>query len=143
MPVHTHRFAIDTGAAQEIVDVTDRVREALGALPVQSGLAVVSTRHTTSGIRIGEAEAGLTRDLLDLLARLAPPGVGYRHDREPVDGRVNAHAHLAAFLLGASESIPVIDGALALGTWQRVFFVELDGPRRGREVLVTVVGDRR
>ncbi len=140
MAVHSRRLTIDSHAPAEIVDITERVREVLLERSVRQGLVLVATRHTTAAIRIGEAEPGLYADLLEFLARLAPPGAGYRHDREPVDGRGNAHSHLAAFLLGASEGVPVVDGALALGTWQRILFVELDGPREGREVVVTVLG---
>jgi secondary thiamine-phosphate synthase enzyme len=64
-------------------------------------------------------------DILNMLERLIPPSAGYAHDR--IDN--NADAHLKAVLLGSSETIPLIDGKLVLGTWQRIFFVELDGPR--------------
>ncbi|HNR58423.1 MAG TPA: secondary thiamine-phosphate synthase enzyme YjbQ, partial [Methanothrix sp.] len=90
--------------------------------------------HTTTGIIINEAESGLVADLLRRLASLAPPRNGYLHDR--IDD--NAHAHLQAVLLGNSRTIPVEEGCLALGTWQRVLFVELDGPRR-RSVLIKVL----
>ena len=139
--IHQAGLNLDTRAPVEIVDVTERVRAAVRASGVRCGLAAVATLHTTSGIRIGEAEPGLFADLAEFLGGLAPAGRPYRHDRAPVDGRANAHAHLAAFLLGASESVPVRDGDLALGAWQRIFFVELDGPRHGRQVTVTVVGE--
>ncbi|MBI3270249.1 MAG: YjbQ family protein [Planctomycetes bacterium] len=134
-------FTLDTSAPFEVVDVTDRVSASLARLGVRAGLASVMTRHTTAAIRLGEAETGLFQDFEAFLGRLAPPGQGYRHDSRPVDDRKNAHSHLAAFLLGASESFPLREGKPALGTWQRILFVELDGPRRGREVVVTVVGE--
>ncbi len=141
MIVRTRPIRLDTTGPMELVDLTDRIREFVRDSGLRNGLINALTRHTTSAIRIGEAEAGLFQDSLEFLARLAPPGNGYRHDREPVDGRRNAHAHLAALLLGASEAVPVVDGALQLGSWQRIFFVELDGPREDREVLLTALGE--
>ena len=70
-----------------------------------------------------------------MLERLIPPSAGYDHDR--IDN--NADAHLKAVLLGSSETVPVIDGKTVLGTWQRIFFAELDGPRH-RSINVTVLG---
>ncbi|MCK4969475.1 MAG: secondary thiamine-phosphate synthase enzyme YjbQ, partial [Thermoplasmata archaeon] len=83
-----------------------------------------------------EREGRLMQDLLDWAARMAPDGAGYRHDG--TDG--NAHAHLRGIMMGASVSVPVTEGRLALGTWQSVLFVELDGPR-SRRLNVQVLGD--
>lgn len=141
MPVHHHTLSLDSRTSTEILDITDAVRRTVQSCPVRHGLVQVITRHTTSGIRIGEAEHGLFQDLTEFFATLAPAGKGYRHDRTPVDGRCNAHSHLAAFLLGSSEGIALIDRELQLGAWQRIFFIELDGPRTGRQVMVTVVGE--
>lgn len=141
MAVHAQTIVLDTNSALEIVDITGRVSALVKARALRRGLVQVTTRHTTSAIRIGESEPGLIEDLKSFLTAIAPPGSGYRHDRSPVDGRRNTHSHLASFLLGASEGIAFADGELQLGTWQRIFFVELDGPRPGREVIVTVVGE--
>jgi secondary thiamine-phosphate synthase enzyme len=78
----------------------------------------------------------LINDILNLLQRIVPTGAGYQHDR----GDGNAHAHLQATLLGNSVIIPVEMRRLALGTWQRILFFELDGPRR-RNILVRVLAD--
>jgi len=117
-----------------VIDITRQVNEAVGESGVAEGICLVYTLHTTTGIVINEAETGLVADLLRRLMSLAPPGAGYLHDR--IDE--NAHAHLQAVLLGNSRTIPVEEGCLALGTWQRVLFVELDGPRR-RKVIVRVL----
>jgi secondary thiamine-phosphate synthase enzyme len=101
-------------------------------------------------VRIQENEPLLLEDLRDFLAGLAPTTTNYRHNDFRVrthhmhpDERPNGHAHCLQLLLGSSESVPVVDGALALGTWQRLFLVELDGPRPDRQVLVQLSGDTR
>ena len=96
----------------------------------------INKAHHT-GLIINENESGLKSDILRFLNELAPKGKGYLHDR--IDN--NAHAHLRAVVLGSSVTIPIENGTLALGTWQSIFFVECDGPRR-REVCVVVVEGR-
>jgi len=128
------KFRIRTTRGVELIDVTPRVEEALSRAKVEEGIASVFTRHTTTAVFINEAEGGLLRDYLELLEKLVPPRAGYEHDR--IDS--NAHAHLRSMLLGSSVSIPIVGSRLALGTWQRVLFVELDGPR-DRSFFVSVV----
>jgi secondary thiamine-phosphate synthase enzyme len=128
------RIAVSTKESTELIDITREVQALVSQNRVESGICVVSTRHTTTGIIINENEAGLKSDILNLLDRLVPRGKGYFHDR--IDD--NAHAHLRAMLLGSSVTIPIEHGSLALGTWQSIFLVECDGPRR-REVAVSVL----
>jgi len=125
---------IKTEEPVQVIDITRQVNDAVRESGVAEGICLVYTLHTTTGIIINEAESGLVADLLRRLASLAPPRDGYLHDR--IDD--NAHAHHQAVLLGNSRTIPVEEGCLALGTWQRVLFVELDGPRR-RSVLIKVL----
>ena len=125
---------IKTEEPVQVIDITRQVNDAVRESGVAEGICLVYTLHTTTGIIINEAESGLVADLLRRLASLAPPRDGYLHDR--IDD--NAHAHLQSVLLGNSRTIPVEEGCLALGTWQRVLFVELDGPRR-RSVLIKVL----
>ncbi len=128
------RIEIRTRESTELVDITREVKGILSSKSVDSGVCVVFTKHTTTGIIINENEAGLKSDILMLLNGLIPRGKGYMHDR--IDN--NAHAHLRAVVLGSSETIPIENGTLALGTWQSILFVECDGPRR-REVCVKVM----
>ncbi|SDG13974.1 secondary thiamine-phosphate synthase enzyme [Methanolobus vulcani] len=125
---------IKTGKRIELIDITDKVREQLKDTGVKNGICVISTKHTTTSIIINENESGLVSDILELLEKLVPAHAGYAHDR--IEN--NADAHLKAVLLGSSETLPVIDGNLHLGTWQSIFLVEMDGPRT-REVTVTVI----
>jgi len=129
-----------TSSPVGFVDLTGRVRDALEESGVRDGLLTVFTRHTTAAVRINERCDRLQRDMLSLLEAAVPQG-RYRHDEHTVDGRRNARGHLMSLLLGSSETIPIAGGKLALGAWQSVFFVELDGPRRQREVVVRIVGD--
>jgi secondary thiamine-phosphate synthase enzyme len=131
----------------ELIDITEPVAEFVRDAAVWSGQAVLLSRHTTAAVRIQENEPLLLADLRDFLAGLAPPTSSYRHNDFRLrthhmhpDERPNGHAHCLQLLLGSSESVPVVDGALALGTWQRLFLVELDGPRPAREVLVQLSG---
>ena len=125
---------VKTRSRVEIVDITSQVQEEVNKSRVKDGIAVVYTKHTTTAIIVNENESGLMKDLLDLIGKLVPQGAGYRHDT--IDN--NADSHLRAVLLGNSVVVPVTDGRLELGTWQRILFVELDGPRT-RRVVVRVV----
>ncbi|WP_456327233.1 secondary thiamine-phosphate synthase enzyme YjbQ [Archaeoglobus sp.] len=125
---------IKTSKRIEVVDITDKVREIVEKHDVKDGIAVVFTKHTTTAIIINENESGLKEDVINVLERLIPTNAGYMHDR--IDN--NADSHLRAILLGNSVVVPITDGKLDLGTWQRIMFIELDGPRT-RRVIVKVI----
>jgi secondary thiamine-phosphate synthase enzyme len=141
------RLWLTTREPIQLLDITDDVAALVGAIGLTHGLVTVFSRHTTAAIRIQEDEALLRQDLCEFLARCAPPAAHYRHNNFRVrvehmhpDERPNGHAHCLQLLLGSSESVPVASGELQLGTWQRLFLVELDGPRPEREVLVQLLG---
>jgi secondary thiamine-phosphate synthase enzyme len=124
---------IRTSKKYEILDLTPQVAEAVQAAHVAEGLCCVYVPHATAAIVINEnddQQIGL--DLLDALDKLIAEGI-WRHDQ--VDS--NGAAHLKAAILGPSETIPILNGRLALGTWQAIMLVELDGPR-DRKVIVLV-----
>nr|QNO55589.1 hypothetical protein BJEEAEJC_00033 [Methanosarcinales archaeon ANME-1 ERB7] len=129
------KIEIKTKGDTELVDITGEVKEIVKSKDVDSGICVIFTRHTTTGITINENESGLKRDILTFLNELIPKSGGYAHDR--IDN--NAHAHLRSVVLGSSVTIPIEGGDLALGTWQSILFIECDGPRR-REACVNVIG---
>jgi secondary thiamine-phosphate synthase enzyme len=137
---------ISTGRPTEFIDLTDRLASLLAASEIRVGFVNVQTLHTTTAIVVNEHEPLLLADFAALLEQAAPRHAAYRHDDAGLrtvnvtpDERVNGHAHCRGLLLGHSAFVNVIDGALRLGTWQRVFLVELDGPR-DREISVVVVG---
>jgi secondary thiamine-phosphate synthase enzyme len=128
------RIELATKESTELIDITGKVKSIVRSKNVESGICVIFTKHTTTGIIINENETGLKNDILMLLNDLIPKSKGYLHDR--IDD--NAHAHLRSVVLGSSVTIPIENGTLTLGTWQSIFFVECDGPRR-REVCVSVI----
>ena len=113
---------VNTEKRIELIDVTG---EAQKMVEKGSGILIVFVTHTTAGVYINENESGLREDVLDTLNRLVPQ-LSYKHNR--IDS--NADSHLKAILVGNSAVIPVENGRLQLGTWQRVFFCEFDGPRQ-------------
>ncbi|HOV82861.1 MAG TPA: secondary thiamine-phosphate synthase enzyme YjbQ [Methanothrix sp.] len=125
---------IDTEKPVNVIDITGRVGQAVQESGVESGLALVYVMHTTCGLTVNEADGALIDDMLSLLQRLVPRGAGYRHDR----GDGNAHAHLRSMLLSSSAVIPVENGEPAMGAWQRILFLEMDGPRR-RKIMVRTI----
>jgi secondary thiamine-phosphate synthase enzyme len=142
MKVFTTSFMLSSEERTEISDVTKFVREAIQQIPVETGIALVNTMHTTCALFINEYQAALIDDLRALMERLVPARNGYRHDdaRYSDCERGNANAHLRAALLGRNIAVGVKDGELSLGRFQSIIFAELDGPRK-REISVQVIGE--
>jgi secondary thiamine-phosphate synthase enzyme len=116
----------------DLVDVTVEVEARVRQTGIDRGICHVYVAHTTAGIAINEnADPGVLEDLLTTLDRLVPWEHGYRHLED------NAAAHIKATLIGASQTIPVREGRLALGRWQAIYLAEFDGPRE-RRLHVTV-----
>jgi secondary thiamine-phosphate synthase enzyme len=136
----------ESSSAPEFIDITEDVVRVVAASGVRFGQVTIYSQHTTAAIKINENEPLLLSDLARTLREFAPPNAYYEHNdfsRRTVnmneDECANGHAHCQHLFLGASETVPVIEGQVALGTWQRVFLVELDHPR-ARRVLVNVLG---
>ncbi|GIX47684.1 MAG: hypothetical protein KatS3mg131_1895 [Candidatus Tectimicrobiota bacterium] len=129
----TVEFRVQTSRKCQVVDITPLVEEAVKKSGVTDGLCAVYVAHTTAAVTVNEnADPNIGEDILEALERLIPEGI-WRHDQ--VDD--NAAAHIKAALLGPSETIPVRNGKLQLGTWQAVLLFEFDGPR-DRQLLVTL-----
>jgi len=125
-----HRFSLRTASRGEMIDITDRINALIQESGVQNGSAWVFVPHTTAAVTINEnADPDVPRDILASLDRVIPLTDRYRH-REG-----NSAAHIKASLVGNSEVVLIVEGRMALGTWQSVFFCEFDGPRT-REVWV-------
>lgn len=147
MKTRTYYMRVDTTKAPEFIDITEKVCEFIQDSQVQSGFAVVYSKHTTAAIKINENEPLLLRDMEEFLERMASRNGNYQHNNFSIrtvnmteDECPNGHAHCQHLLLGTSESIPIIGGQLQFGRWQRIFLIELDMPRP-REVLVQVIGE--
>jgi len=146
MKVSTFTVSLESVKAPEFLDITENVIAAVAEAGITAGIAVVYSNHTTAAIKINEWEPLLLEDLERLLEHIAPRDGNYRHNDFAVrtvnmtEGESpNGHAHCQHLTLSTSESIPVVDGQLQLGTYQRVFFIELDCPR-AREATVQVMG---
>lgn len=128
------RFELET-PAYGFVDITARVRQIVRESGIEEGLCVVYCPHTTAAITINEnADPDVVRDLKLALADIFPDRRDFKH----AEG--NSAAHLKSSAIGASETIPVAGGTMALGTWQGIYFCEFDGSRH-RKVCVQVVGE--
>lgn len=145
MKNYHHVETVTTGQGISITSLNDAIANAIKHSHVTEGFAIISSRHTTTAICINEYEQRLLEDLKVWLQKLAPEGDKYLHNdiqqRDcPPDEPENAHSHLMAMLLGTSETIPVTSRKLAIGQYQAVLLVDLDGPRE-RTVNIQVIGD--
>jgi secondary thiamine-phosphate synthase enzyme len=128
---------VSTTAENGLYDITNEVRDAVRHSKMKNGLVNVYVRHATAAIMIQENwDESVQNDVVQLLKKLIPKGI-WQHDAQ--DG--NGDAHLKSGIVGPSETIPVIDGELALGRWQNIFLCEFDGPRKNREILITLIPD--
>jgi secondary thiamine-phosphate synthase enzyme len=154
VPVFVRRTVeLTTERAFHVIDVTDECRDLLHMSGVQEGTLTVFSEHTTCAVKINERETCFLEDLRLFMEKLVPAGAYYRHDdfeiRDPEtlagsqeEEPINGHSHIKQMLLGASsESIPVVDGDLGLGRWQRIMFIELD-QSRDRRIRLQVQGWR-
>jgi secondary thiamine-phosphate synthase enzyme len=137
MGVHAGMLRMETPGNGHIVDLTEGVASVVRTSGVERGIAVVFGIGSTLAVTTMEFEPGGVHDLQALLDRLIPAEGAYEHNRRNHD--TNAHAHLRAAVIGPSETIPVLDGQLALGTWQQVVLVDFDDRPRTRTVSVQVL----
>ena len=128
---------LSTPGRGEIVDLTDGVGAVVARSDVRHGLVNVFAVGSTVAVTTIEYEPGAVADLRAALERLLPAGLEYEHNRLNHD--TNAHAHLRAAMIGPSETVPIVDGRLALGTWQQLVLLDLDTRPRERMVHVTVL----
>jgi secondary thiamine-phosphate synthase enzyme len=135
--VHGGILRMDTPGNGHIVDITAGVARVVQTAGVERGIVCVCARGSTVAVTTMEYEPGGVGDLQALLDRLVPATRDYEHNRRNHD--TNAHAHLRAAVIGPSETIPVIDGGLALGTWQQLVLLDFDDRPRTRTVTVQVV----
>lgn len=137
MKSHTKYLTFNTRQRREIVHITHEVEEALQESGIQEGFVLVSAMHITASIFVNDHEPGLHQDIMDWLQELAPYGPDYRHHRT---GEDNGDAHLKSLLMHHEVIVPVTNGRLDLGPWQRIFYGEWDGRRRKR-VIIKVLGE--
>ncbi len=141
------KVSITTTKAPEFIDITEHVIAHVENSGVRDGLVSIYSVHTTCAIKINENEPLLISDMESFLKRIAPDDIYYAHNDFSIrtvhmteDEEPNGHSHCAHLLLSTSETIPVVNGDLILGTYQSVFLVELDPRSRNREVIISSVG---
>lgn len=138
---------VKTTCAPEFIDITDWVAECVAESQIANGFVVVYSKHTTAAVKINENEPLLLDDMAEFLEKIFPRDHSYQHNNFEIrtvnmneNESPNGHAHLQHLLMGTSETVPVMDGQMQFGTYQSIFFIELDHPRP-REVLVQIVGE--
>jgi secondary thiamine-phosphate synthase enzyme len=138
MRTRTHYLWFETRKRQEIIDITDEVAEQVRLAGIAEGMVLVSAMHISASVFVNDHESGLWQDILAWLEGTIAPWdpARYRHN---LTGEDNAAAHLRSLTVGHEVIVPVTDGALDLGPWQRVFYGEWDGQRRKR-VVIKVMG---
>lgn len=137
MTVYTEHFLINTRGFTDIIDITQKVKSAVYNHNIKNGNVVVALAGSTASITTIEYEPGLIQDLPDILNDIVPMHREYHHDDTWHDG--NGYAHIRAAILGSSISVPLIDGALLLGTWQQIVLVDFDNKPRQRNIYVQVI----
>jgi secondary thiamine-phosphate synthase enzyme len=136
--LHTGQLRFSTDGHGDVIDLTEGVESVLESSGVENGIVSVFVPGSTAAVTAMEHEPGGVRDLREALERLIPTHGDYEHNRLNHD--TNSHAHIRAAIVGPSETVPVHDGGLALGTWQQLVLVDFDDRPRERTVVVQVIG---
>ena len=121
----------------EYIDITGHIEKIVERSNIKNGIIVMHELHTTAALTIQENDGSIHEDTREILEEIAPLNKHYRHSYE---GNENATAHIKNQLLGSSIALPIINGKLALGTWQSIFLVELFEARR-RKIAVCIIGE--
>jgi secondary thiamine-phosphate synthase enzyme len=138
--VRTEELHIHTKGDCHVINITDEVVAAVKRAKLQQGTVTVFNVGSTAGITTTEFEPGLaTHDLAAAFERFAPQAGRYLHEETWHDD--NGHSHVRASLLGPSLTVPVVDGAMTLGTWQQIILIEFDTRARQRTVVCQMVGE--
>jgi len=136
MAIHTTESAWETEGDGDVLDITAAVQATVDDAGIATGQATAFVRGSTAAITTMEFEPGGVHDLGEMLERLIPAAGEYEHNRLNHD--TNSHAHQRASLVGPSLTVPVLDGSLALGTWQQIVLIDFDDRPRRRTVVVQI-----
>ncbi|KAJ3448301.1 hypothetical protein M0812_00780 [Anaeramoeba flamelloides] len=125
---------VSTSKRCEMLDITEEIKKIVKKSEINAGLCNIFVAGATAGIMIQENwDESVQTDVINFLGKLIPKGI-WIHDKQ--DG--NGDSHLKSGLIGPSETIPIVEGSLGLGTWQNIFLCEFDGPRTKRKIIVTI-----
>jgi secondary thiamine-phosphate synthase enzyme len=138
--VKTEMLTFKTKGNCDVVNITDEVKQAVGESAVTEGVAILFNVGSTAGVTTTEYEPGLAEfDIRAAFERIAPESGQYEHEKTWEDD--NGHSHVRASLLGASLTIPIVDGRLTLGTWQQIILIDFDTRTRTRTVICQIIGE--
>ena len=139
MRIMTENITLSTQGDMDIADITPQVSKKLKSSGLKDGIVNLNVCGSTAALTTCEYEPGLIQDLKDIFEKLIPQGKRYHHDEAWHDG--NGHAHLRASLVGPSLTLPFHKGALTLGTWQQIIFVDFDNRPRQRSIALQFIGE--
>jgi secondary thiamine-phosphate synthase enzyme len=137
VPVHGGQLRFSTEGDGDVIDITDGVQSVVAQAGTDNGVVSVFVPGTTAAVTTMEYEPGGVHDLREALDRLVPREGSYEHNR--LNNDTNSHAHIRAAIVGPSETLPLRDGRLDLGTWQQVVLIDFDDRPRQRTVMVQVL----
>lgn len=137
MPIINEKFQINTQGFTDIIDITKNIQNSVYLHSLKDANVLCYVSGSTASLTTIEFEPGLLVDLPEALERIAPQNIEYHHDETWHDG--NGYAHVRASIMGNSLSIPLIDGALQLGTWQQVVLIDFDNKARTRTVYIQII----
>ena len=139
MQTRLNHIFLTTQGNTEILDITQKVSECIHSSALLNGLVTIFCPSSTSGITTIEFEPGVLQDLNEIFNEIVPKDYNYQHNEAWHDG--NGHSHIRAALLGASITIPLVEGRMTLGTWQQIVFIDFDTRPRKREIIVQILGE--
>lgn len=132
-------ISLSTRGNADIIDITSQVEGIVKSSKIKNGLVTIFVPGSTAALTTIEYESGALEDLKRAIDRIAPEDIEYKHNLKWGDG--NGHSHVRAALLGPSIAVPLIDGKMALGTWQQIVFIDFDNRPRNRRIAVQVIGE--
>ncbi len=138
MKINTFELTLKTTSGTDVIDLTRLVSKEVTASGVGTGSLILFVPGSTGALTTIEYESGVLEDLKAAIERMAPEGISYAHDRRWGDG--NGYAHVRAAMVGPSLNVPILNGGLALGTWQQIVLLDFDNRPRRRQVIGQVTG---
>ena len=139
MTVVTKSIKLNTRGNTDVIDITNQVSVILSEVGLNNGIVIVFCPSSTSAVTTIEFEEGCVSDLRRLFDEIVNPTRNYAHNAAWGDG--NGHSHVRAAVLGASFTVPFVNGKLTLGTWQQIIYVDFDIHPRRRELVIQIMGE--
>jgi secondary thiamine-phosphate synthase enzyme len=139
MTIITKTIQVKSRGENDMIDMTKQTSRLLTESKLDEGMVTVFVSGSTAAVSTIEYEPGLINDFPDMLSRVVPNDIEYKHDETWQDG--NGHSHVRASLIGPSLTIPFKDGKLMLGIWQQIVLFEMDTRQRTREIIVQIIGE--